>query len=212
MSDEKIAAAGVQRDPSVVVPDELALLPLRDTVLFPQSILPLAAGRPSSLNLIEDAVRGGHLIGVFTQRDPATEEPQGADLYRIGTLAAIHKVLKQPDGTVRLIVQGLARVRLVEVTQVRPYLKARVEEPSEAPPPAADLETEARVRNAATLFRQIVALSPLLPDELGDHGLPGHHQGARGPRGGPLGAREGRGADPGAPRRQEHAGGRPGPE
>ncbi len=166
MSDEKVAAAGVQRDPSVVVPDELALLPLRDTVLFPQSILPLAAGRPSSLNLIEDAVRGGHLIGVFTQRDPATEEPQGADLYRIGTLAAIHKVLKQPDGTVRLIVQGLARVRLVEVTQVRPYLKARVEEPSEAPPPAADLETEALVRNAATLFRQIVALSPLLPDEL----------------------------------------------
>ena len=166
MSDEKIAAAGVQRDPSAVVPDELALLPLRDTVLFPQSILPLAAGRPSSLNLIEDAVRGGHLIGVFTQRDPATEEPQGADLYRIGTLAAIHKVLKQPDGTVRLIVQGLARVRLVEVTQVRPYLKSRVEEPAEAPPPAADLETEALVRNAATLFRQIVALSPLLPDEL----------------------------------------------
>src|SRR5436309_2420762 len=166
MSDEKIAAAGVQRDPSVVVPDELALLPLRDTVLFPQSILPLAAGRPSSLNLIEDAVRGGHLIGVFTQRDPATEEPQGADLYRFGTLAAVHKVLKQPDGTVRLIVQGLARVRLVEVTQVRPYLKARVEEPSEAPPPAADLETEALVRNAGTLFRQIVAISPLLPDEL----------------------------------------------
>src|SRR6266511_1043747 len=166
MSDEKIAAAGVQRDLSVVVPDELALLPLRDTVLFPQSILPLAAGRPSSLNLIEDAVRGGHLVGVFTQRDPATEEPQGADLYRIGTLAAIHKVLKQPDGTVRLIVQGLARVRLVEVTQVRPYLKARVEEPSEAPPPAADLETAALVRNAATLFRQVVALSPLLPDEL----------------------------------------------
>src|SRR5713101_8631802 len=153
MSDEKIAAAGVQRDPSAVVPDELALLPLRDTVLFPQSILPLAAGRPSSLNLIEDAVRGGHLIGVFTQRDPATEEPQGADLYRIGTLAAIHKVLKQPDGTVRLIVQGLARVRLVEVTQVRPYLKARVEEVPEAPA-AADIETEALVRNASTLFRQ----------------------------------------------------------
>jgi len=162
MADEKITAA----EPSVVVPDELALLPLRDTVLFPQSILPLAAGRRSSLNLIEDAVRGGQLIGVFTQRDPATEEPQGADLYRIGTLAAIHKVLKQPDGTVRLIVQGLARVRLADVVQVRPYLKARVEEPSEVPPPAGDLETEALVRNASTLFRQVVALSPLLPDEL----------------------------------------------
>src|SRR6058998_4357890 len=102
MAEGNVITLGATRDPNVVVPDELALLPLRDTVLFPQSILPLAAGRPSSLNLIEDAVRGGHLIGVFTQRDPATEEPQGADLHRVGTLAAIHKVLKQPDGTVRL--------------------------------------------------------------------------------------------------------------
>src|SRR5262249_29305838 len=155
-----------QKDAAVVVPDELALLPLRDTVLFPQSILPLAAGRAASLNLIEDAARAGQLIGVFTQRDPATEDPQGADLYRIGTLATIHKVLKQPDGTVRLVVQGLARVRLAEVTQVRPYLKARVEGPAEVSPPPGDLETEALVRNASALFRQIVGLSPLLPDEL----------------------------------------------
>src|SRR5262249_25893203 len=106
MADEKTGGA-VQADPNVVVPDELALLPLRDTVLFPQSILPLAAGRASSLSVIDDAVRNGHLIGVFTQRDPTTEDPQGADLYRVGTLAAIHKVLKQADGTIRLVVQGL---------------------------------------------------------------------------------------------------------
>jgi len=167
MADDKLnASEGERNSDVVVVPDELALLPLRDTVLFPQSILPLAAGRSSSLHLIDDAVRGGHLIGVFSQRDPATDEPQGADLFRVGTLAAIHKVLKQPDGTVRLIVQGLARVRLVEMAQVRPYLKARIEEPPEVPTPAGDLETEALVRNASTLFRQIVALSPLLPDEL----------------------------------------------
>jgi ATP-dependent Lon protease len=165
MADEKNVAAGA-RDHAIAVPDELAVLPLRDTVLFPQSILPLAAGRPSSLSLIEDATRTGQLIGVFTQRDPTTEDPQDADLHRIGTLAAIHKVLKQPDGTVRLVVQGLVRVRLEEVTQVRPHLKARVAEPIEVSPPAGDLETEALVRNAATLFRQIVALSPLLPDEL----------------------------------------------
>jgi len=165
MTDPKNATAPGQRDPGPTVPDELAILPLRDTVLFPQSILPLSAGRPASLQLIEEAVRGGHLIGVFTQRDAATEEPQGADLHRIGTLAAIHKMLKQPDGTVRLIVQGLTRVRLVDVGRVRPYLQARVEEVSEAPA-AADIETEALVRNASTLFRQIVALSPMLPDEL----------------------------------------------
>ncbi len=166
MADEKITAPETERERSVSVPDELALLPLRDTVLFPQSILPLAAGRQSSLKLIEDAVRGGQLIGVFTQRDPGTEEPTDADLYRTGTLAAIHKVLKQPDGTVRLIVQGLVRIHLAQLIQVRPYLKARVEEPLELPPPAGDLESEALVRNASTLFRQIVALSPLLPDEL----------------------------------------------
>ena len=166
MADDKTSLPGTAKDPGVVVPDELALLPLRDTVLFPQSVLPLAAGRQSSLRLIEDAVRGGHLIGVFTQRDPTTEDPQGADLHRTGTLAAIHKVLKQPDGSVRLIVQGMARIELAEIAQVRPYLTARVAEPSEVAPSAGDLETEALVRNASTQFRQIVALSPLMPDEL----------------------------------------------
>src|SRR5262249_22696104 len=144
----------------------LAVLPLRDTVLFPRSVLPLAAGRASSLELIADATREGHLIGVFAQRDPATEEPQAADLHPVGTVAAVHKVLKQADGTVRLIVQGLARVRLVETTQARPYLKARVERAPEVAPATGDLETQALVRNASTLFGQIVALSPLLPDEL----------------------------------------------
>jgi len=167
MADERTPAGGAQKDAPVVVPDELAVLPLRDTVLFPQSILPLAAGRATSLSLIEDASRGGHLIGVFTQLDPAIEDPQGSDLHRIGTLAAIHKVLKQPDGTVRLVVQGLARVRFTDVTQVRPYLKARVEGAAEVSPPTGDLETEALVRNTSALFRQIVGLSPLLPDELG---------------------------------------------
>jgi ATP-dependent Lon protease len=166
MADERTPAGGAQKDAPVAVPDELAVLPLRDTVLFPQSILPLAAGRATSLSLIEDASRGGHLIGVFTQRDPATEDPQGSDLHRIGTLAAIHKVLKQPDGTVRLVVQGLARVHLTDVTQARPYLKARVEGAAEVSPPTGDLETEALVRNTSALFRQIVGLSPLLPDEL----------------------------------------------
>ena len=157
MAEENVITPGTPPDPNVVVPDELSLLPLRDTVLFPHSILPLAAGRPSSLHLIDAAAREGHLIGVVTQRDPATEEPLGADLHQIGTLAAIHKVLKQPDGTVRLIVQGLGRIRIVEMAQMRPHLKARVEALTEVRPLSTDLETEALVRNASTLFRQIVA-------------------------------------------------------
>jgi ATP-dependent Lon protease len=111
-------------------------------------------------------VRGGRLIGVFAQRDPATEDPQEADLHRTGTLATVHKVLKQPDGTVRLVVQGLHRIRIVEMTQVRPYLVARIAEAPEVSPPAGDLESEALARNAVTLFRQVVELSPMLSDEL----------------------------------------------
>jgi len=147
------------------LPLSLALLPLRDTVLFPQSILPLAAGRAASLKLIEEAARGDRTIGVITQRDAAAEEPGEPDLHRIGTVATIHKVVKQPDGTLRLVVQGLRRFRILELTQTRPYLLARVEEVDEVTA-AGDLETEALVRNATTLFRQIVELSPLLPDEL----------------------------------------------
>src|ERR1700675_3356307 len=149
------------------LPLSLALLPLRDTVLFPQSILPLAAGRAASLKLIEEAARGDRTIGVITQRDPAAEEPGEPDLHRIGTVATIHKVVKQPDGTLRLVVQGLRRFRILELTQTRPYLLARVEEMDEVAA-AGDLETEALVRNATTLFRQIVELSPLLPDELAE--------------------------------------------
>src|SRR4026208_2488163 len=116
-------------------PEQVPILPLRDTVLFPQSALPLGAGRESSVRLLDDGVRGNRLIGVFTQRDASTEEPQEADLHRIGTLATVHKVLKQPDGTVRLVVQGLHRIRITEIAQVRPYLVARIAAVPEVPKP-----------------------------------------------------------------------------
>jgi ATP-dependent Lon protease len=165
MALDPIAGTPTANDPNEV-PETLPLLPLRETVLFPQSILPLAAGRAASLRLIEDAARGSRVIGVVAQRDAAAEEPGDADLHRIGTLATIHKVVKQPDGTLRLVVQGLRRIRIAELTAVKPYLMARVEAPDEIAPPAGDLETEALARHAGTLFRQIVELSPLLPDEL----------------------------------------------
>jgi ATP-dependent Lon protease len=142
------------------------VLPLRDTVLFPQAVLPLTAGRESSLRLVEEAARRSQVIGVFTQRDPSVDDPQQADLHRVGTIAAIHKVFKQPDGTVRLVVQGLRRVQLVELTQHRPYLEARVEAVHGLVPAAGDLEAEALMRSAADLFRHIVELSAFLPDEL----------------------------------------------
>jgi len=167
MADDKVFT-GSERPPggAAPIPEQVPILPLRDTVLFPQSALPLGAGRESSVRLLEDVVRGSRLIGVFMQRDAAVEEPREADLHRVGTIATVHKVLKQPDGTVRLVVQGLHRIRMVEMTQVRPYLVARVGDVPELALPAGDLETEALARNAGNLFRQVVELSPMLPDEL----------------------------------------------
>ena len=98
-------------DRPLSIPSELPILPLRDTVLFPNSFMPLAVARESSVRLIDDAIANGKLIAVFTQRDAAVEEPSEEDLYRIGTATHIHKMFKLPDGSLRLIVQGLARHR-----------------------------------------------------------------------------------------------------
>src|SRR5512140_3519260 len=113
-------------DRPVSIPSELPILPLRDTVLFPNSFMPLAVARESSVRLIDDAIANGKLIAVFTQRDAAIEEPVQSDLYKVGTATHIHKMFKLPDGSLRLIVQGLARLRLDEVVSTHPYLRGRV--------------------------------------------------------------------------------------
>ena len=95
-------------DRPLSIPSELPILPLRDTVLFPNSFMPLAVARESSVRLIDDAIANGKLIAVFTQRDASMEEPGQDDLYAVGTATHIHKMFKLPDGSLRLIVQGLA--------------------------------------------------------------------------------------------------------
>ena len=148
------------------LPDELPILPLRDTVLFPNSFMPLAVARESSVRLIDEAISGGKLIGVFTQRDATVEEPQQGDLYSIGTASHIHKMFKLPDGSLRLIVQGLARLHLDEVSTVKPYLRAHVSLAPETGADAEHLEIDAMLRNIRTNFQQVVSLSPLLSDDL----------------------------------------------
>src|SRR6266568_920471 len=108
------------------IPSELPILPLRDTVLFPNSFMPLAVARESSVRLIDDAIANGKLIAVFTQRDAAMEEPAQDDLFPVGTATHIHKMFKLPDGSLRLIVQGLARLKLDEIVSTQPYLRAQV--------------------------------------------------------------------------------------
>jgi ATP-dependent Lon protease len=153
-------------DRPIAVPDEIPILPLRDTVLFPNSFMPLAVARESSVRLIDEAISGGKLIGVFTQRDASVEEPQQSDLYDIGTASHIHKMFKLPDGSLRLIVQGLERLRLQEVTATRPYLRGRVTTAVEAMKEDDRLEIDALLRNIKTNFQQVVSLSPLLSDDL----------------------------------------------
>ena len=158
--------AVVSTERPVSIPSELPILPLRDTVLFPNSFMPLAVARESSVRLIDEAIGNGKLIAVFTQRDAAIEEPTKDDLYLVGTATHIHKMFKLPDGSLRLIVQGLARIRLKEVVATQPYLRAHVSAAAEGTNEADRLEIDALARNIRTNFQQVVSLSPLLSDDL----------------------------------------------
>jgi ATP-dependent Lon protease len=148
------------------VPGELAILPLRDTILFPHAILPLAVARESSVALVNDAVKERRVIGVVTQRDPAVDDPVDSDLYRVGTLTHIHKMFKFPDGSLRLVVQGVRRFKLIQVHQYRPFLKASIELLPEPATPEQDVEVRALAQSAQGLFQRVVELSPTLSDEL----------------------------------------------
>jgi ATP-dependent Lon protease len=170
MSDERDRneEAGAPDNPEAAyrLPAELPVLPLRDTVLFPNSFMPLAVARESSVRLIDEAVSNGSLIAVFTQREASEDEPLKDDLYPVGTASHIHKMFKLPDGSLRIIVQGLARIRLTELVSVRPYLRGRVEPAVEQHNEKDKLEIDALQRNIKANFQQIVSLSPLLSDDL----------------------------------------------
>ena len=170
MSEHEIPVA-VQAAPGATNPaphsDELAILPLREAVLFPQAVMPLAVARSTSVRLVDDAVRGAsRLIGVLTQRDGSQEDPAAPDLHTFGTAAVIHRMLKQPDGTVRLVIQGVERFRVVEFTQATPYFRARIERVRDALPALDDVEGQALARQTLALFQRIVELSPMLSDDL----------------------------------------------
>jgi ATP-dependent Lon protease len=147
------------------IPPVLAILPVRDTVLFPGAVLPLTVGRDSSLSLLDSLEGDEKLLGVVAQHDPRVEEPTGTDLHGVGTVARVHKMVKMPNGNVVVFIEGLQRIRVVEVLGLKPYLRAQVEV-------QADMDTEmspeltALQRNTQELFREVVALSPQLSDDL----------------------------------------------
>jgi len=148
-----------------VVPEILAILPVRDTVLFPGAVLPLTVGRESSLALVNSLEGEEKLLGVVAQLDPRVEDPAAADLHKVGTLAKVHKTVKMPNGNVVIFLEGLQRVNVVELITLRPFLRARVEAQPEITGDV-DAELEALQRNAQDLFRDVVSHSPQLSDDL----------------------------------------------
>jgi len=164
--DERLEIGEAPSEQPVAIPSELPVLPLRDTVLFPNSFLPLAVARESSVRLIEEAIGGSKLVGVFTQRDASVEEPTEDDLHHVGTATHIHKMFKLPDGSLRLIVQGLSRLKLENLIMLRPYLRAKVSVADDLIREEDRLEIDALQRNIKTNFQHVVSLSPLLSDDL----------------------------------------------
>ena len=148
-----------------VVPEILAILPVRDTVLFPGAVLPLTVGRESSLALVNSLQGDEKLLGVVAQLDPRVEDPSAADLHKVGTLARVHKTVKMPNGNVVVFLEGLQRVNVVELIGLRPFLRARVGGQPDIIG-EADTELEALQRNAQDLFRDVVSHSPQLSDDL----------------------------------------------
>src|ERR1700740_1949008 len=110
-----------------VVPEILPILPVRDTVLFPGAVLPLTVGRESSLALVNSLTGDEKLLGVVAQLDPRVEDPAAADLHKVGTLAKVHKTVKMPNGNVVVFLEGLQRIRIVEVIGLRPFIRAVIE-------------------------------------------------------------------------------------
>jgi ATP-dependent Lon protease len=146
--------------------DDLPILPVRDTVLFPNAILPLTVGRDSSLKLVAGLKEEEKFIGVIAQRDPRVDNPQPVDLFQIGTVALVHKIIKLPSQSLFIFVEGLQRIAIEEVIQVEPYMIGRVKPLQDQMPKEKQADFEALVRSVTTLFQQVVQLSPTLSDDL----------------------------------------------
>jgi ATP-dependent Lon protease len=148
--------------------NNLPILPVRDTVLFPNAILPLTVGRDSSLRLINDLKEDEKYVGVISQRDPRVDNPQPVDLFQIGTVAFVHKIIKLPSQSLFIFVEGLQRIGIEEVIQTDPFLRARVKPLVDIQPAGKEKESDfdALVRSVTTMFQQVVQLSPTLSDDL----------------------------------------------
>jgi ATP-dependent Lon protease len=147
------------------IPNNLPILPLRNTVAYPFSILPLAVGIPRSVELVEDALEGDNVIGLVAMKDASIEEPLPEQIYEIGTVARIFNVVRTPDKTMQVIIQGIERFRVERWLSTEPYLRARIALVPDVVDP--NLELDALQRSLRDLAKEVISLSPNLPDEVG---------------------------------------------
>jgi ATP-dependent Lon protease len=146
------------------IPEELPILPLRGLVVYPQMAIPLTVGQARSIKLVDDVVGGDRYVGLFASKDPELQTPGPDEIHKIGTLASIHRLFRAPDGTIRLLVQGLSRIEIDEYVATEPYLKARVHS---LPEKVEDsIQIEAMVRNIVDQFTRLADLIPNIPGEL----------------------------------------------
>jgi ATP-dependent Lon protease len=150
---------------NVEFPDILPILPLRNTVMFPGVVLPISVGRQKSLQLIQEVYRGNRLIGTVAQKDGSIDDPGQADLYEIGTIAQILKILEMPDGTTSVIIQGKKRFEIQEYTQEFPYLKAKVNPLIDLQPHDDSVEFSAVVGSLKDLSIKIAQYSSQISPE-----------------------------------------------
>jgi len=147
------------------LPESLPILPLRNTVLFPGVVIPITAGRDASIKLINDANKGGKVIGVVSQKDESVENPGEKDIYKTGTVARILKVLKMPDGNTTVIIQGKKRFAINKILSNKPYLTATISDIPEAKPAPDNEEFKAIIDSIKELSLDIIKESPNIPSE-----------------------------------------------
>lgn len=147
------------------IPDEVSVLPLRNTVLFPGVVIPITVGRDKSIRLIKDAYSSNRIIGVVSQKDVSIEDPKLADLNSVGTIAQILRMLRMPDGNTTVIIQGKRRFKINSIVQEEPYLRARVEAFSDTATVGRDEEFSAIVDSLKDISMQIIQQSPNIPTE-----------------------------------------------
>src|SRR5262247_1068225 len=148
------------------IPEELPILPVRDAVIFPNAVIPLTVGRESSVKLINDVQQSDGMLVVLTQRDKRVDSPAPSDLYDIGTVSMVHRVMKTPEGNLFVIIMGVSRARMREFLQYEPYLRAKIAVLGDEKEDETGVYFQALRRTVLSQFERIIKLSPQLPDDL----------------------------------------------